>query len=58
MIRITLTSAMLVAAMPVFAAPLSPVDQWSQDSVHRVDPGKTLKLIKRIRDAGDGHIAS
>jgi hypothetical protein len=26
--------------------------------ISRVDPGKTLRLIKRIKDAGGSHIAS
>lgn len=50
--------AVLIAAL----APIAPVPPGATadapDQLSRVDPGKTLQLIKRIRAAGEGHVAS
>ncbi|MGB3316099.1 MAG: hypothetical protein WBB85_16985 [Albidovulum sp.] len=54
--------AVLVAAMPAIgAAETAQSGFGTETGIHelsRVDPGKTLKLIKRIKDAGGSHIAS
>jgi hypothetical protein len=54
--------AVLVAAAPAIGAAESTPNGLGADAsineVSRVDPGKTLKLIKRIKDAGGSHIAS
>lgn len=57
---ILIASIAVAAAMPVRAAESAraPVFLSGQDEVQRVDPGKTLKLIKRIKDAGGPHVAS
>ncbi len=54
--------AALVATIPTMGtAEAVQNDLGTGATVHelsRVDPGKTLKLIKRIKDAGGSHIAS
>ncbi|OYX42601.1 MAG: hypothetical protein B7Z02_11445 [Rhodobacterales bacterium 32-67-9] len=57
---IILASIAAASAAPLHAAPDTGISPHltGVDEVQRVDPGKTLKLIKRIRDAGGARIAS
>ncbi|WP_347313398.1 hypothetical protein [Defluviimonas sp. SAOS-178_SWC] len=57
---IILASIAATAAAPVRAAEsvTRPACLTGQNEVQRVDPGKTLKLIKRIKDAGGPRFAS
>ena len=54
--------AVSIAAFPAIGAAETAHDGFSAEAgIHelsRVDPRKTLKLIKRIKDAGGSHIAS
>lgn len=55
---IFLTTLILLPAIAA-AVPAGRTAQFaSPQEVARVDPGKTLRLIKRIKDAGGRHVAS
>ncbi len=60
MFKAILIASFFVTGTPVCAAQdaVAPGLRNADQEVHRVDPGKTLKLIKRIKDAGGRGVAS
>lgn len=61
MLKVIFLATLFISSANAIAAQTAQRDAHSlkqPDEFFRVDPGKTLQLIKRIKEAGGRHVAS